>query len=265
MADLILKFDGDLAERHVVPASDAGNTLVGVGVALNRVAYFLEHDRARYRGPYSENVRILVSHPKPGSLEFPFLLEVANNPIALAIGVELTGASVLALAKFAFRRATGQEREGDLAPWDKIPPGTLDAVAESVEKPLKQAHYVIGSGAENVNIFFGHEDPVQFDQKTKEFLGQSNYINEVKSELGRVSALNGNDNGGRIFIPSIGKGVSFTLDDEIDDASVGVILWSQSQYFRGRASDIVVSFTRWETPSEQTKHLIIRRAERVEE
>ena len=263
MADISIKFLGSDADDHLMPASEAGNTLTGVGVALNRVAYYLETGKVRFKGPYSENSRIFIAPPKQGSVLIPIIVSIASNPVAQAIGVELTAGLVVALSKVVFNRAIGRGSEDDIKSWERIPPGTIDAITESVEKPLKQAHYSIGHGANEVHVHFSSEGPVVFDESSKDFLGRAEFDPRLVSTLGRVSALNGNDKGGRVYIPDLGRGVPFSLDDDISEEGINSLLWSNAQYFRGRDSDVIVTYNQWVTQQSAAKHLLIRKAERI--
>jgi hypothetical protein len=263
MANFRISFEGQDAERNLVPASQAGQLLTGLSLAMQRVAFYLENDKFRYKGPYSNNSEILISTPQPGSLIFPALIEVVNNPLAQAIGVQLTAGGILALSKHVFKIAMGIDDVRD-DPFDRIPPGTLDSVVESVTPPLRQAHNVIGYGARTVNVYMAGE-AVEFNEDTKAYLGESEFEKEVKNSVISVSVLNGNDFTGRAYSNEFGRNVTFLLDDEISPESVEALTWSHTQYFRRRPSEIIGSYNSWVSPNGKIKKIVIRRATRIED
>lgn len=165
-----------------------------------------------------------------------------------------------------FNRAIGHENEEDLGPLNKVDPGTLEASIESIEAPLRQAHNAIGGGVSRIGLTVGDVPLVAFDQRSKLFLGTTQFDHKLHSAIGRVSVISGIDRSGRVFLPYLGKNVSFSLSEKIDEKSVQLLIWSQNQYvLRKKSRNILVRFNQITGGDGRVKKIVICAVEEAPE
>lgn len=227
-------------------------------MAFSRASFYLEHGKVRYKAPYSDSVSFQIRAPEKGSVEFEAAILILG-PAATAIGLNISGSLIYDFIKAVFKRATGSDTPEDLAPWDKrVPRGSFDAIADSIQNPLKRAHTPIGSTASNIVIVSGSNNKVVFNNRTKQYLFNDNFNAEVKQKAMYVTAMNGRDRTGRIFMRDEGRGVGFSIDHTTSDAAVELLLWSHSQYFRKKDADIFVTYQAYETIDEKVKRIVVR-------
>ncbi|WP_323762202.1 hypothetical protein [Maricaulis sp.] len=238
MLRLGLSFQGGDADDHLVPAKEAGDALIGTSNALNRAFFLMEFGKARFKGPYSENFQLSISAPQKGSLEVPFLIAIGAGAAA-----NLTADAVRVGIRYLFNRGIGTDNDEELGPLDKIAPGTLESAVESIESPLRQAHKAIGFGVERIRLKSGDDDLVTFDERSKSFLGATRFDPMPVSAVARVSNISGIDRSGRVFLPHIGRNVTFKMDDAITESSIEFLMWSHRQYIlRKQNRDVIIKF-----------------------
>ncbi|WP_156861547.1 DUF7946 domain-containing protein [Oceanicaulis alexandrii] len=258
-----LKYDGDLSSKGLMDLSLAGESLSGFGISFNRVIYYLEHQKVRYKGPYSEQNKVLISAPHKGSVEYD--LAVLLSGPAAGLGYNLTSSFVYDFIKSVFRRATGQDSPDEVKSWERVATkGTFDAVADSVVDPLKRAHAPIGYSANNIYIFNGPAS-VQFNGDTKSFLEEEVFDPVSFEDIAVVNSMNGNNRSGRVYLSEEERGVSYILGEEVSDQTIDALLWSHSQYYRRRDANIAISYRAFRRPDGKVKRVIVDAAAMIED
>lgn len=253
MEDIKIRFAGDGAKQHRIPAFAASDTIGGVALALHRAAFLVEHGKARYKGPYSENVRIEFGPPEPGSVLLPIFLEVASG---------LSKRAIKSAAKYIFSEATGQGGEALPASLKNVPSGSVSAAIESVEKPLMRAHNIILESDINIYLDFSPSEFVKLDDETADYLNTTIYDKSIQYSVGSVSSMNANDRSGRMFIKDIGHNVTFKLSDDSSVETVDVLMSSFRRYFSHFGGDLVeVRHTSYRARDGKLKWMLIESAE----
>lgn len=242
MAEFKISYDGLDASDGNIDIAEVGHSLSGLGQALHRAAYYVEHKKVRYRAPYSEKIKIMIRAPVRGSVEFDAVLWVVGT---VALGV--TSNAIYGFAKAALKRATGIAPTEERTPLEKIAPtGDFEAVADSMVSPLKRAHNIIGQNARSISIYRPAEPPIMLNQKTKDYLEYDRFNPEIRQLIMRVTSMNGYDRSGKVFIKEIGRGVPFKIDDTANERSIDALLWSHGQFYRKKDSEIFVTFQSFE-------------------
>ena len=258
-----LKYQGEIASKGMMDLSLAGESLSGFGISFNRIMYFLENQSVRYRGPYSEDNKVLVSAPKKGSVEYD--LAVLLTGPAAGIGYSLTSNFVYDFAKAVFRRATGQDVEGEVNSWERVATrGTFDAVADSIVDPLKRAHIPIGYSANNIYIFNG-DNKVEFNKQTQSFLEEEVFDPVSFDDIAVVNSMNGNNRSGRVYLHEEQRGVSYLLGEDATESTVDALLWSHSKYYRRKDANIAISYKAFRRPDGKVKRVIIQAASMLDD
>ena len=86
MSQLILKYEGEEADIHRIPAYEGAQSLQGLSRSLILVSHFIAEGNVRRRVPYSDNIGIYLRPSREGSWEQ--LIEfVVANPVTSAAGL----------------------------------------------------------------------------------------------------------------------------------------------------------------------------------
>src|SRR6185437_8093999 len=127
--NILIKFEGQLAEQHRLPAYEASQSLYGISRALLISMNYLDEGRVRRREFNPRGFQINIVAQRPGSFET--LYEIVTNPeiwaITKQVGVGVTGALLKDFLQTIFRRSIGKpgtpiiekmEADGALNPGD---------------------------------------------------------------------------------------------------------------------------------------------------
>jgi hypothetical protein len=233
-----IKFDGGLAQEHLMPFFSGGESIAGLGLCFLRVNHFVLSGEVRWRAPYDTRQQLLISPPKGGSIEFSLAAILAAEAPTTMIGqlaISATPAVVIGLAIHLFKRLTGQPADSAPDIVQKIEnqrPGDVAALASSITPPLKRAHTIINNGAGNVFVF-GDETSVRFDGSTKEYLDKT--IDDEDDAWIDVSIawLNGNSKTGGAYNYELGQVVPFHISKSASRQARETLSRSASAYFVG--------------------------------
>lgn len=233
-----IKFDGGLAQEHLMPLFSGGESIAGLGLCFLRVNHFVLSGEVRLRAPYDTRQQLLIRPPSAGSIEFSLATILAAEAPTTMIGqlaISATPAVVIQLAMHLFRRLTGQ-------PVDRVPeiierienqrPGDVAALASSITPPLKKGHTVINNGAGNVFVF-GDGGTVRFDESTKEYLNETIDDDEDSWIDASIAWLNGNSKTGGAYNFEMGQVVPFDISKNASREAREVLSRSASAYFVG--------------------------------
>lgn len=236
---LKIKIDGDLADEHMVPIYEIGESLAGVGLSFTRVAHFLLTSEVKYRKPYDNRILILTKAPKAGSVDFGLisLLQGAAPTTMfgqLALGV--TSGLVVSFGLYLIDRIIGRERHDPPEPMRPIVDnrsGDVDALGASIVAPMQRAHTIIQQGANSISIQ-GKGHTIILNSETRDFLKTTIKTDEdywIDVSIGRLDANAGT---GGAFVFEHGRIIPFNLSEHVTDEARRVIAKSHSDYFVGR-------------------------------
>jgi hypothetical protein len=138
LEQLVIKYRGDMADEHRLPAYPAAQSLAGLSRALLIPAIYLQTGKVRHRALSEGGVDLNLTAVRPGSLEG--LLEFALDPERMAIMAlfarELTRDIAKDFAKdFIYgliKRATGgsaSKQVEDAETSGKLPTGDTEAIS----------------------------------------------------------------------------------------------------------------------------------------
>jgi hypothetical protein len=181
MDELIVTFQGGLADEHRLPAYAASQSLYGISRSLLVVTNYLSEGRVRRRD-FDERRKgfdINLVAQREGS--FQFLFEILADPAVHAIGqsvaAKVAGDFTVAFIKSVFQRVTRGsaepaieklEAEGDLHP------GDIGALVEAIEPAMKAAHSTVNYGATSIVLISGDNNIVNLDASTKRYVFEVN-------------------------------------------------------------------------------------------
>lgn len=271
MADsLIVKFTGDEAENHRVPAYEATQSLAGVSRSLVLVGNYLFEGKIRKRYPYSDRVQFYLTSTRPGSFETLFVAVISNPEIisiAKDVGIDVAKKVLLDGVRYVFNRAIGRQEKPatqELKEIEDRKSGDLDALTDAVEPALRMGHTVIGNGARQVVIINGSNNVVKFDNISKEYISSSLVLPQLEEMIVSVGSLNANTGYGRVFVDDLGKTVPFSVDVSAQRGTKGALSASLDRYTNGKPSHVSIKFSRVVAPDGRTKKFIIHAAKFLE-
>jgi len=269
MADqeIIIKFDGDLAEQHVLPAYGGSVSMRGVARSVVMIGNYLAEGKIRKKAPFSENIRFYLHPPREGSFES--LISFASaNPEMLAISGVIGGLSLNVFSnfisdgiKYCFNRVVGREVQPETAELKQLNEkrgGDLEALIDSIEAPARDAHAVIGNGAHNIVLIAGSNNIVTLNANTKRYISTTLCENQPKIKLVSVGMFNVNTRYGRVFDYEFGKTIPFIVDRASSHQTMGNLSTSLDRYARGLLNkDVAIKYIQETDIDHRPKRYII--------
>jgi hypothetical protein len=240
---LLVKFEGEMAEAHRLPAYESAQSFYGISRSLLITLNYLAEGKVRRREFSTRAFQINVVAHRPGSFELVY--ELITNPTLMTIGGSLGGGIagnfLTDFIKTIFRRSVGKKGEPTievLEAEDKLNPGDVSAVVDAIEPAMRAAHTVINHGAGNIVMISGSGNIVTLDRTTKEYVWSSIRDEGTSTKLFSIASYNGNSGAGRAFDYELGKTIPFEIAKDADRATLTAILTSMSSYaMRRRLGD----------------------------
>lgn len=238
--EILIKFEGGLAEAHKLPAYNAAQSLVGISRSLIIPAAYLEDGRVRYRNLGNTRAfQLNMLAQRPGSYET--LLEFLMNPVVMAVlvalGVDVTKDTAKSIIYSIFKRCIGQkatEQVEELEATGKLNAGDMAALVEAIEPAMRDAHTVVGNGAANIFIISGGKNVVHLNAATKSYVHTSVDDDEVLQKDFSIASFNANTGNGRAFDYEAGHTFPFVLDEDSDAQTINAIAESMRRYAHTR-------------------------------
>lgn len=238
--ELIIKFEGGMAEAHKLPAYNAAQSLVGISRAIMIPAAYLEDGKVRYRNiGNTRSFQLNLTAQREGSFET--VLEFLTEPTLLAVlgtlGVTLSADVIKDFIYSIINRCIGRgasERVEALEASGRLNAGDMAALVDAIEPVMREAHTSIGNGAHNVFIISGDRNVVHLNAATKAYVNTSVDDDEVLQKDFSIASFNANTGNGRAFDYEAGHTVAFNLDDEADAKTINAITESMRSYAHKR-------------------------------
>lgn len=259
------RFTGGEADKHRLPAYEAGQSLHGISRSLIVLGHYLATGEVRKRYPFTPQVSIYLHPPRAGSFET--LLQIVTDPALLVFGSVLGDVSTNIAANLAtdfirhlYKRTTGQVSQPDTAIVETLEnarPGDVEALADAIEPALKLAHASIGPGAQNIFIVNGDNNVVHFNEGTKRYLENERISDQVEEQDISIGSYNVNQRTGRAFFHDLGKTVPFKVLKGSPASTVPALLHSMGEYADKRPPNIRVRFVRTTAGDGTTKRINI--------
>lgn len=262
--ELVVKFDGGDATDHVVPAFTALESAHAVSQVLLMSIHFARTGEIRRRNFKDVETELYLKETRPGSFEFIFDFSQYAPYLLDAYGKGLANAS-WKLIETVFNRATGLLGNEDLEEAEsdgRINPGDLGALIQAAEPSARRAHAVINHGASSINIsIVGDGNSVVLDRESKEYMHESIFNDEVRSQRFLVTSFDGRNRTGRLFDLEDEQAYTFDLVPEADRKSLTVIVDAARAYAlreKGKFDEkmeAVCAFTSVDAPDGRKKRL----------
>ncbi|MCL7996939.1 hypothetical protein M8994_01620 [Brucella sp. 21LCYQ03] len=233
---LEVKFQGDLADQHKIPAYEGTKSLEGITRSILIVSSYLVEGKIRRREferlPIDFN---LIAH-RPGSFEsiyeIAYPAAVIGGPLALGVAGNL----LTDMLKTVFRRVTGSpetEPPKSIQTIEAARGGDISALVDAVEPSVRLGHNVINHGVININITSpgaSEEKIVKYTPNTKKYVWENVINNNIRIKIFSIGSFNANQGTGRAFDLEEGRSIPFEISNDADRKTVETILNSISSY-----------------------------------
>lgn len=229
MTDVKLKFDGRLAENHVLDFYDAARAMTGFQRSLALTTHLVMNGEIITQAPSLKNAEILVTTPDAGSWELVASIVGVAWIAGTASKDTPLGHLLYSVYDYVVANTLGfhvnyerslYESHKDALLEKNITPEKLDSLMEKTESSIADMHrpIVASKTANQAGLFW-----ITYDGEKKigpEMSGLSyDYISrtvrrdEVIAHEGLVSSYNVNTFKGRIFLPKEQRPIPFELGD----------------------------------------------------
>lgn len=275
MDDLIVSFQGGLADQHRLPAYAASQSLYGISRSLLIATNYLSEGRVRRRDfdTRRQGFEINLVAQRQGSFEF--LFEILADPAVHAIGqqvlTKVAGDFTVAFIKSIFQRVTGGPAEPEIEKLEEtgdLHSGDIGALVEAIEPAMKAAHSSINHGTTNIILVSGHDNIVNLDASTKRYVFESIQDERPQQKAFSIASFNANSFSGRAYDYERAMTVPFDLFRGADRATLAAIMQSMSNYtlrYHGEnedASMIALEYTATQASDGRIKKIHVIKARR---
>ena len=261
-----LKLTGDTADAHQFQGYDGYMALAGFAWVLSLSSNYVETGVIRQRGEFPGRDAVRAYAPESGSVVVEFIVELQSNPeqiFALA-GAGLSSTALLyAVVKRVLARNLGEaspEADAVLAPLLIRREGDLAALAAISESPIRQAHSVIGRGADEIQISGGFNVLNRFNRETKAYVQSDIIDDEVRVKNFSVASFNANSGYGSVFDLDLGHIVPFSIPRDRVKRLGPAFSWGLDQYTHGNGMLITMSYTSILAMDRRPKRYIVQSA-----
>lgn len=268
---LLVKFTGNEADYHKLPAYEAIESLRGIALSAMMITYYAQEGVVRHRKFEQKKFEFNLLTQRQGSFET--LFELVVNPVTMEFfkGVlqNVTSEGLVSFIQSVYRRSIGLEAApeiDDLEAEGKLNSGDIMALVDAIEPSIRGAHRSIDYGAQNVIIITGNNNTVNLNSVSKTYVNSSTVSEEIKAKLLSVGSFNANSGCGRVFDLEEGRTIPFEIATDADRLTVDAILKSLNSYARKRrlgdklSSAAAIQYRPILSPDGKTKKIKILRA-----
>lgn len=250
VATFKLRLTGGLADRHELEGYDGYMALAGAAWTLSLVTNYVETGLIRHRGNFAGRHAVRATPVASGSIIAEFSVLLQNHPSAVFGMVALGGSAstlLYGLVNRVLTRNIGIVRDplnDQTAALLERRDGDVEALVAATEPSVRQAHEVIGNGANEVEWVGGHSAMASFTPNTKEYVRASIPDPEELERDVSVSGFYGNSGHGSVFDPTLGRNVPIWMPKEKLAVYGSFFSWGLHQYLTNTGLKIRIRFTR---------------------
>ncbi len=227
--DVLLKYEGRLANEHELDFYDAARALTGFQRSLALTTHLVVNGEIITQAPSLKNARIIVSTPRPGSWELVATVVGVAWAAGTATKETPLGHLLYSVYDFVISQTLGfpvdynkslfQQYNDDMKR-KGISPAKLDALSEKIESSLADIHrpIVASKTADRADLYAGARPKIrlgrEFSPLTYEYIKQFEVDDDQSFNEGVVSSYNINTYKGRLFVFDEERPIGFELEDD---------------------------------------------------
>lgn len=224
-----IKYHYGDAEQGRLDMYDAAVSFQGFAKALSITAHALLNDgEIRRKGHRLEGGELYINPSRKGSFEQIVTFVITNNE---AIGASIAAAAFYDLIKWTWSKTLDLAYEPETPHVKKLAERIepfLGEMEEALEIPLEQAHRPIKKNPEMVIALKRQRagDVIRLDTETLQSVSlqtESQVTENIQGNVTRYNILSGY---GRFYNDSLGKTVSFKVEDDVSSMQKQLLTWS---------------------------------------
>lgn len=224
-----IKYHYGDAEQGRLDMYDAAVSFQGFAKALSITAHALLNDgEIRRKGHRLEGGELYINPSRKGSFEQIVTFVITNKE---AIGASIAAAAFYDLIKWTWSKTLDLAYEPETPHVKKLAERIepfLGEMEEALEIPLEQAHRPIKKNPEMVIALKRQRvgEVIRLDAETLQNVSlqtESQVTENIKGNVTRYNILSGY---GRFYDDSLGKTVSFKVEDDVSSTQKQLLTWS---------------------------------------
>ncbi len=232
---VIVKFTGELADNHRLPAYAASKSLYGISRSLLLTSHYLVEGKVRQKNFKYDGYNIHLVASRQGSFESLFEVMMSTDMVAQTLsGIigGITTASLINIYGGISKRVIGEKSPelDKLEGKEILKSGDVGALVEALEPAVKDAHNVIGDGATNITIINGSNNIITYDKSSKDYVNKSILTQYPEVKIVSVGSFNVNTDYGRIYDFELQRTIPFTLSKDVDAKTIQLLTQSLQDY-----------------------------------
>jgi hypothetical protein len=256
-----VRLQGSDADRHLMPAYDGFNSLAGLGLTLSLTAHYAETGQIRRRGDYLGRHSVKATVLQPGSVLTDFIVSL---PKLVFLPNSASDVRKRAFFNDLFQRVLdrniGVERDPTTDELNELlgrRDGDLEALVAATEPSVRQAHSVIGEGAQVMDIYGGKHQVSTFNGSTKQYVNGTIVDRTVFEKDVSVSSFNVNSGYGGVFDFDLQRVVAIKVTKETLPSAKPVLGWGLNEYARSTGRRVFLKYYRWLAYDDTPKKYIV--------
>lgn len=236
---LKIKFEGDLADEHRIPAYEGTKSLEGLTRSILIVSSYLVEGRVRRRNFGELPIEFNLIGTRAGSFETLYELGYQSAVFGGGLVVGVASNLLTDLLKKIYQRSAGQSesatKSDEMNDLLRDRGGDIEALVDAVEPSLRQGHNIINNGTMTININYndkhqGEKPLARFDAQSKEYIRTTIGNDAVRVKLFSINNFNANQGTGNAFDDEESRSVRFEIFSSADAETYAVILESLRNY-----------------------------------
>jgi len=265
VASFKLRMTGGLTDFHQIEAYDGYTSLAGAAFAISLITNYVETGEIRHRGDFVGRHAVRALPMLQGSLIADLAVYLKSCPSS--IFGSATGTSGTKLLYGLVNRVISRNIGITPAPLNQQTAallqrkdGDVEALVAISEPSLRQAHEVIGNGADGVEWIGGVNIMARMDAGTKSYMKSSIDDNEIVRREVTVTGFYGNTGHGSVFDPTLGRNIPVGMNKDTLKAYGTFFSWGLDQYINDTGRKVCIEFTRVLAVDGRPKRYVIRSA-----
>lgn len=230
MVDVLLRYEGQLADQNAIDFYDAARAIGGFQRSLALTTHLVLNGEIITQAPALKNAKILLSTPRPGSWEVVATIIAGAWALGTAPKDTPLGHLIHSVYDFIvtqtlgfpvdYNRSLYRQYQDELVA-KGITPEKLDSLSEKIESSLADIHrpIVASKTADHAEIFAGRTADQkirlgrEFNDNSYDYIKHSEIARIASSSEGVISSYNINTFAGRMFVFDESRPIAFELED----------------------------------------------------
>lgn len=252
-----LRFQGGATDTVGLDLYDGSASFHGFARALQITTHAFLNDDVVTRATALKGASLAFGPPTKGSIIFDIAARFDREPKAAPLEAE----TFYDFTRVAFARATGDLEAAAETSYVESRLATdessFDALAETLEGSLQQAHRSVDNEAITVSLESPNSSLVLFDKNTSAWVNTRDEDPTARDYTGNMTRFNTQTGNGRAYVRDIRKIVPVRKSDRFKDPSKKWLTWSLHGSNISTAKDLILVGRKIESATGETKRILL--------